>query len=160
MDKQDLINLKEVIQSQIDGFDDKERLEYEALTHKLFKKVKMCHYLRPDLAKKALRNVPPTEVKVFSNDDLPKNKTVYYSKCHFRPVSKSGKITSRIISPVDNTGFRQRPGNPLFIFNNERECQVEWNKQIDKACEALTILIDTQSGLLLLERDKLNNSKI
>lgn len=120
----------------------------------------ICHYLRPDLGKKPLRNLPPTKVIVCSNDELPSNKTIYYSKNHFRPFLKSGEpSSSKFISPVDNTGFRQRSGNTLFVFNNENECDVEWNKQIDEVCDRLTVLIDNQTGVLLLERDRLQGSR-
>lgn len=96
-------------------------------------KVWICHYLRPDLDKKPLRNLPPTECIVFSNDDLPKNKRVYYSSCHYRPAGKDGKAKSKVISPVDNTGFRSRSGNLLFTFNDKQDCIDSWNKQIEEA---------------------------
>jgi len=92
----------------------------------------ICHYNRPDLDKKPLRNVPPTKVLVRSNDELPKNKRVYYSGTHFSPIGKSGKATAKVISPVDNTGYRSLCGNELFVFTTEEECIEEWNKQIDE----------------------------
>ena len=86
----------------------------------------ICHYNQPDLSKKPLRNISPTKCLIVSNDELPKNKTVYYSHSHFRPLNAKGKPLSRIISPVDNTGFRTRCGNELFVFDNEHECIEEW----------------------------------
>ena len=90
----------------------------------------ICHYHRPDMEKKALRNVPPTKVIVRDNSVLPKNKTVYYSKSHFSPLSKKGEPTAKVISPVDNTGYRSRCGSMLYVFDNEIECVAEWNKQL------------------------------
>ena len=90
----------------------------------------ICHYHRPDLDKKPLRNVPLTRVIVCSNDELPPKKTVYYSKSHFRPLNAKNKPTAKIISPVTNTGFRSRSGIPLHVFTNEAECIASWNKQL------------------------------
>lgn len=90
----------------------------------------ICHYNRPDMNKKALRNVPPTEVIVRSNEELPKNKTVYYSENHFSPIKADGKPASKVISPVDNTGYRSLSGNPLYVFDNEDECNAMWNTQL------------------------------
>lgn len=101
------------------------------------KEVWICHYLQPDLDKKALRNVPPTKVLIRSNDELPKNKTVYYSEDHFSPINKDGKVLAKVISPVDNTGFRGRCGNDLHVFTDERECVESWNKQINEVCDKL-----------------------
>ena len=101
------------------------------------KEVWICHYLQPDLDKKALRNIPPTKVLIKSNSELPKNKAVYYSEDHFSPINKSGKVLSKVISPVDNTGFRGRCGNELYVFTDERECVKEWNDQINNACKRL-----------------------
>ena len=62
----------------------------------------ICHYNQPDLNKKPLRNLKPTRCIICSNDDLPKNKRVYYSESHFKPLSKHGVKLSTVISPVDN----------------------------------------------------------
>lgn len=97
----------------------------------------ICHYNRPDLDKKPLRNLPPTQALIKSNEDLPKNKRVYYSQNHFVVIGKKGKQTSKIISPVDNTGFRSRCGNELYVFTTESECIHEWNKQLDEHCDRL-----------------------
>ena len=98
------------------------------------KEVWVCHYLRPDLDKKALRNVPPTKALIKSNDELPKNKTVYYSEDHFAPINENGKVLAKVISPVDNTGYRSRAGNELHVFTKESECIAAWNEQIDHVC--------------------------
>lgn len=94
------------------------------------KTVWICHYNQPDLNKKPLRNIPPTKCLVVCNDELPKNKTVYYSKSHFRPIGKSGNATSKVISPVDNTGYRMSEGNPLNTFERERDCIKKWNEEL------------------------------
>lgn len=47
-------------------------------------KVWICHYLRPNLDKKPLRNIKPTYVIIRDNDELPKNKKIYYSITFFR----------------------------------------------------------------------------
>ena len=91
----------------------------------------VCHYNQPDLNKKPLRNVPPTKCLVVCNDELPKNKTVYYSKSHFKPIGKNGNATSKVISPVDNTGYRMSEGNPLNTFATEAECISKWNEELD-----------------------------
>lgn len=118
-------------------------------------KVWICHYHRPDEQKKPLRNIPPTEVVVVDNDELPKNKKVYYSESHFRPLNKKGAVMSRIISPVDNTGFRMRCGNELFVFTTEQECISEWNEQIMQHMTALDPIIKSAAQRWQNEKDAL-----
>lgn len=101
------------------------------------KTVWVCHYLQPDLNKKPLRNLPPTECLVVSNDELPKNKTVYYSKSHLRPLNKKGEPTSKILSPIDNTGFRSRQGNPVNSFLDGIECVKKWNDELQDVYDRL-----------------------
>lgn len=90
----------------------------------------ICHYLRPDFNKKPLRNLPPTRCIIRPISELPKNKRIYYSDIFFSPISESGKISSKIISPVDNTGFRSYPGNEINIFDSEEECIQCWNNEL------------------------------
>jgi len=92
----------------------------------------ICSYNQPDLNKKPLRNVPPTEVMVVPNDELPENKRIYYSESHFRPVGKDGSPLKKYLSPVDNTGYRSMCGNMIDVFENEDECVKKWNKQLDE----------------------------
>jgi len=120
------------------------------------KTVWICHYNRPDLHKKPLRNVPPTKVLVVSNDELPDNKRIYYSKSHFRPFSKSGKTLTRKISPVDNTGYRACQGNPLHVFDNEQECIDAWNKQLSDHIVLVNYEIATAASYWENERTKLS----
>jgi len=94
----------------------------------------VCAYLRPDKDKKPIRSLAPIEVVVMDNSTT--NKRVYYSESHFRPIGKSGNVTSRVIPVFDNTGFRTFPGDPLYIFTTEKEAIDCWNgiaqEEIDK----------------------------
>lgn len=98
----------------------------------------ICHYNRPDLNKKPLRNVPPTKCLVVNNKDLPKGKRIYYSYSHFVKIGKNGSITKQVISPVDNTGYRSIQGNPLHTFRTEEECVEQWNKDLDAVHKQLS----------------------
>lgn len=116
----------------------------------------ICHYLRPDLHKKPLRNIPPTKAMVKSIKSLPNGKKMYYTQNCFLAYGKSGGLLKRQISPVDNTGFRGNHGNELFVFDNEDECQAEWAKQIkeyidekDKWLKALAKEWKTEKNSLL-----------
>ena len=97
----------------------------------------ICDYRQPDLSIKPIRNVPPTKVAIVSNEDLSKNKTVYYSKNHFVPISKKGALLKKVISPVDNTGFRSRSGEEVNVFDNENECIAFYRKQCDDIIKRL-----------------------
>lgn len=81
---------------------------------------------------KPIRHVKPMEVKIISNSELPKNKRVYYSNHHFRPLNKNGTVSSRIIPPYDTTGYRGYTGVSLNIFINEKECRNFYKKQCEK----------------------------
>ena len=105
-------------------------------------KVWICDYRRPDLYKKPIRNITPTLCVICSNDDLPKNKTVYYSETHFRPVSAKGVVLKKIISPVDNTGFRSYSGVELSVFDSEEECKKHFVKQCFSVAGKLRDLIE------------------
>ena len=89
-------------------------------------------------ATKPLRHVMPTQVQVTNNDQLPKNKTVYYSDSHFLVLSKSGKpLKSKVIAPFDNTGYRAHTGTPLNVFTTAAECKAHYKKQCDEIVELL-----------------------
>jgi hypothetical protein len=105
-------------------------------------KVWICDYRRPDLNKKPIRNIAPTLCVICSNSDLPKNKTIYYSKTHFKPISTKGAVLNRVISPVDNTGFRLFHGVELNVFDNEDECKKYFFAQCMEVAERLQNLID------------------
>lgn len=97
----------------------------------------VCDFNKPDLEKKALRSVKPTYVEVVSNDNLPVGKRVYYSKSHYVAVNKNGTLSSKVISPVDNTGYRSNFGNMLFTFTCEDECRNAWSGMISLHIERL-----------------------
>ena len=124
------------------------------------KEVWICHYLRPDLDKKALRNVPPTKALIKSNDELPKNKTVYYSEDHFSPINKIGKVLAKVISPVDNTGYRMRAGNELHVFTKENECIVAWNDQVERVCFELETKELMAAKSWRLQKEALRETKL
>ena len=102
----------------------------------------ICHYNQPDLNKKPLRNVKPTRCIVCSNDELPKNKIVYYSSSHFKPLSKNGAKLNQVISPVDNTGHRYHIGNELFVFDSKDECDEEYRNQVMEVVALIDKRID------------------
>jgi hypothetical protein len=116
--------------------------------------VYICHYLRPDLSKKPLRNLPPTKAVVCSNEGLPQNKTVYYSETHFKPIGENGKTKSQIISPVDNTGYRLMCGNEINVFDNKKECIECWNNELDIVLEKIQKEIDTAQAAWIAQKDE------
>lgn len=106
---------------------------YENLDNIIGKQYWICDYrLNKDKDGKPIRNVVPKMVQVFSNDDLPKNKNVYYSPIHFRAVS-NGKVNSTVIAPFDNTGYRGYAGISVNIFDNESDCRKCFTKQCKNA---------------------------
>ncbi len=117
----------------------------------------ICHYHRPDLDKKPLRNVPPTRVVVCNNDDLPNGKSVYYSESHFRPLNAKNKPTAKIISPVDNTGYRSRAGTPLHVFTSQAECIAAWNNQLAEHERRVDERIATATDYWKAEKTKLSS---
>ena len=129
---------------------------------KVGQKVYICDYRQEDLNKKPIRNVQPMAVQVVSNDDLPKNKTVYYSDVHFRMIKNKGEgVTSRIIAPFDNTGYRSYSGVMLNIFDDYEECADLFKLQIDDVIERLEhkkgfALITIQQSIDALAKLKVN----
>jgi len=124
------------------------------------KEVWICHYNQPDMNNKPIRSVPPTKVIIRSTDDLPKNKKVYYSHNYFSPIGKNGKPLSKVISPVDNTGYRMRCGNELFVFDNEFDCTVEWNKQLRFHAEKLDPIIEIAKQALVNQKKNIIDKMI
>ena len=121
--------------------------------------VYICHFNKPDLNKKALRNLQPTKCVVRPTSELPTNKRVYYSKSFFSPLNKNGEaIKSKIISPVDTTGYRSYCGNELFVFTTDAECNREWNKQVGKYMARLEDHMRTVMGTLENEMSELKES--
>lgn len=95
------------------------------------KRVWVCQFNQPDLDKKPLRKVAPTEMLIVSNDELPADKTIYYSGSHLRPLNKKGAALSRIVPIFDNTGFRGRTGAPLHIFTSFEDCVAQWHRDLE-----------------------------
>ena len=93
------------------------------------KTVYVCDYRREDLHKKAGRNVKPTKAIIKPISEA--SKTVYYSQSYFAPLSKKGQPLKRVISPVDNTGYRSRQGNELYVFDNLEECEAKYNELLE-----------------------------
>lgn len=121
----------------------------------LGKKVWICRYHRPSFDKKPLRCVPPTHVLVRSNEELPKGKNVYYSVSHFVVLNKKGEPSSKIHSPVDATGWRNRSGDPVFTFSTEEECKSSWNEQINEHLLRLEEYVKSEEYRLTSEKDLL-----
>lgn len=96
------------------------------------KRVWVCDYRHNDILKKPIRHVPPKEVEIFDNHDLPKPKKVYYSHIHFRPINKKGAALKQVIAPFDNTGYRSYEGESLNIFLTKEECIEYYLKQCRK----------------------------
>lgn len=117
------------------------------------KTVWICHYNQPSLDKKPLRHVKPTRCLVCPNEELPKNKRVYYSKSHFRPLNVIGNKLSNVLSPVDNTGYRSSIGNELFVFDNEQECVECYNSQVSAVIQ---MVVDRMKHVLSDLEDKRN----
>jgi hypothetical protein len=102
----------------------------------LGKIVWVCDYRRPDLSKKVLRHVPPTQVVIVDNSELSTNVRVHYSSCHFVKM-KNGVRTKKVIKPFDNTGWRIIPGTPLQVFTTEQECNDAYKTACDIIVDAL-----------------------
>lgn len=97
----------------------------------------ICDYNQPDFHKKPLRKVVPVECIIISNDQLPNKKTINYSESHFVVLKKNKEPSKKVISPVDNTGYRWYPGNELYIYDNETECITKWNELINEHVKKL-----------------------
>ncbi len=78
---------------------------------------------------KFIRNVKPTKVIVTSNEELAKNKRIYYSESHFVPLDKNDNPTKKVIGLYDNTGYRSYRGTPLNVFENIKDCKDFYNTQ-------------------------------
>jgi hypothetical protein len=100
-------------------------------------KVWICDYRQPDLDKKAIRHVPPTEVIIVSNEENKPTKPIHYSDTHFRTLTKTGEAGSKVIGIFDNTGYRFNTGTALHVFDNKEECVEFYNDQADKIISAL-----------------------
>lgn len=105
----------------------------ENLESVLGKMVWICDYrANADPTKKPIRNIKPTPVVV--TDAKETSKTIYYSPVYFRPVNR-GKISSTVIAPLDNTGYRCNSGTSVNIFYTKEECVKCYREQVRQADE-------------------------
>ena len=119
---------------------------YEKLENIIGKEFWICDYRVNDVDNKPIRNVFPKLVRVFSNDELSKNKNVYYSPIHFREV-KGKKVLSAIIAPYDNTGYRAYTGVSLNIFNTQKECRECFERQCNQAISQYKKAIEEKTNM-------------
>lgn len=97
----------------------------------LEKMVWICDYrANEDPKKKPIRNIEPTPVVV--TDAKETSKDIYYSPVYFRPV-KNGKVSSKVIAPMDNTGFRCHTGESVNIFYTVEDCVKCYREQVRQA---------------------------
>ena len=103
----------------------------EGLDHVLGKMVWICDYrANEDPKKKPIRNIEPTPVVV--TDAKETSKDIYYSPVYFRSV-KNGKVSSKVIAPMDNTGFRCHTGESVNIFYTVEDCVKCYREQVRQA---------------------------
>lgn len=115
------------------------------------KMVWICDFRRPDLDKKPIRHVRPTNVLVRSNEELPPKTRIYYSNNHFCKLNSKGEPTaSGIIPVVDNTGYRMISGTPVLVFDNEEEC----NEAYCIMADAIIDQLDLKMSSVLLDLNK------
>jgi hypothetical protein len=113
--------------------------EFETLTETQphITEVWVCDFRYEDFANKPIRHIEPTLVKVVDNAELPQGKNVYYANFHFKPIGKNGLVTSKVIAPYDNTGYRSRTGGSISIFLTKEECLNEYVRLCNIAKEGL-----------------------
>lgn len=106
----------------------------ENLESVLGKMVWICDYrANADPTKKPIRNIKPTPVVV--TDAKETSKTIYYSPVYFRPVNR-GKISSTVIAPLDNTGYRCNSGTSVNIFYTNSDSTVEQDTSAEENTDA------------------------
>ena len=105
----------------------------EGLENVIGKMAWICAYrANADPTKKPIRNIKPTPVVV--TDAKETSKTIYYSPVYFRPVNR-GKISSTVIAPLDNTGYRCCSGTSVNIFYTKEKCVKCYREQVRQANE-------------------------
>lgn len=103
----------------------------EGLENITGKIVWICDYrANADPTKKPIRGIEPTPVVV--TDAKETNKTIYYSPIYFRPV-KNGHVMSKVIAPMDNTGYRGYTGESVNIFYTVEDCVKCYREQVRQA---------------------------
>lgn len=108
-------------------------LSYNNIENILGKDVWICDYRlgQGGATNKPIRSIKPTQVRIFDNEQLPENKQVKYSPIYFKEI-KNGKITSKIIAPYDNTGYRWYFSVSVNIFEDEKACLLHYKQQIKR----------------------------
>jgi hypothetical protein len=103
----------------------------EGLENITGKMVWICDYrANADPTKKPIRGIEPTPVVV--TDAKETNKIIYYSPIYFRPV-KNGHVISKVIAPMDNTGYRGYTGESVNIFYTVEDCVKCYREQVRQA---------------------------
>lgn len=103
----------------------------EGLENITGKMIWICDYrANADPTKKPIRGIEPTPVVV--TDAKETNKTIYYSPIYFRPV-KNGHVMSKVIAPMDNTGYRGYTGESVNIFYTVEDCVKCYREQVRQA---------------------------
>lgn len=101
-----------------------------------------------------LRSIEPTLVEIVSNEELPKNKKVYYSNYHFRKIGKTGKTTKQIIAPYDNTGYRSYSGVSVNVFETYEEAVEKYNEQLEDVVDTYRHRIRELEGYIKQTEEK------
>lgn len=99
-----------------------------------------CDYRKPDLDKKAIRNVSPEKCVIYTEKDFEeagkKWPSVYYSNTVLLPLNKKDEpVWSRPIKVFDNTGYRSYTGVPIEFFDNMEECIAAYNNAVHEIIE-------------------------
>lgn len=95
----------------------------------------ICDYRRPDLSKKPIRHIPPTQVIVVDNETT--KKRFNYSEIHFAKLTAKGLASSTTYPVYDTTGYRSYPGVPLEAFETKEECVKRYNELADVIIDAI-----------------------
>lgn len=125
----------------------------EGLENITGKMVWICDYrVNADPTKKPIRDIKPIAAIVTDAEET--KKAIYYSPIYFRPV-KNGRVMSKVIAPMDNTGYRCRPGESVNIFYTVEDCVKCYREQVrqakviyQKELARITDLFNTRLGEL------------
>lgn len=120
----------------------------------------ICDYRRPDLNKKAIRHQKPTLVIVRKQPEKAEDHIGYSSDNYFVKISAKGVESNTKIAFHDSTSSRHSDGEPVKVFDNERECIAAYNALADKIItdfdEKLKIVVEK----LEKERQEIIDNKI
>lgn len=93
-----------------------------------------CRNSNDDILGRPVRNIPPTLVEIA--DSRQARKTIYYSPIFFRPISKTGKVLKKEISPFDTTGYHAYTGVSVLISESEQDANDGYRKMAKAAVSA------------------------